>query len=83
MNHVVGLAEVEAFTRAMALKIAALTPVVRRVHQRVAATVLEDLSLAGLTAEDQAFAASPYDTTDLQEGWRAFLKEREPQFRGR
>jgi enoyl-CoA hydratase/carnithine racemase len=67
----------------MALKIAALAPVVHRVHQQVATTVLDDPSLAGLTAEDQALAVSPYDTVDFQEGWRAFLEKREPQFHGR
>lgn len=83
VNHVVPVAEIESFTRVMVLKIAALAPLVHGVHQRVAATVLDDPSLAGLTAEDQALAVSPYDTADFQEGWRAFLEKREPEFHGR
>jgi len=27
-------------------------------------------------------AVSPFDTEDVQEGWRAFLAKRPPQFRG-
>ena len=82
LNDVVPLAEVESFTLDMALRIAALAPVVHRVHKQIATTVLEDPSLEGLTTEDQALAVSPYDTADFQEGWRAFLEKREPEFHG-
>jgi enoyl-CoA hydratase/carnithine racemase len=82
VNHVVPLAEIEAFTYDMAARIAALAPVVHRVHKQIATTVLDDPSLESLTAEDHALAVSPYDTADFEEGWRAFLEKRTPQFTG-
>jgi enoyl-CoA hydratase/carnithine racemase len=82
VNHVVPLAEVEAYTYAMARKIADLAPVVHRVHKTIIQTVLDNPALEGLTPAQQALAVSPFDTADFQEGWRAFLEKRPPQFRG-
>jgi enoyl-CoA hydratase len=83
VNHVLPTDEVEAFAYDMAARIAALAPVVHRVHQQIAARVLEDPALATLTEDDRALALSPYDTDDFQEGWRAFLEKRTPHFEGR
>jgi len=44
--------------------------------------VLDNPALAGLTPAQQALGVSPFDTEDFQEGWRAFLEKRPPQFRG-
>lgn len=82
VNHVVPLAEVEAFTYAMARKIAALAPVVHRVHKAIVQTVQDNPGLTDLTPAQQAMALSPFDTDDFQEGWRAFLDKRTPEFRG-
>ncbi len=83
VNHVVPLAEVESFTYAMAEKIAALAPVVHRVHKDIAQIVLDNPGLDGLTPEQRALAVLPFDTDDFQEGWRAFLEKRPPRFHGR
>jgi enoyl-CoA hydratase/carnithine racemase len=83
VNHVVPLADVEAFTYAMAGKIAALAPVVHEVHKELLHIVLDNPSLSGLTPAQRALAVRPFDTEDFQEGWRAFLEKRPPQFHGR
>ena len=49
VNHVVPADEVEAFTYDMANKIAALAPVVHRVHKEILHTVLEHPALETLT----------------------------------
>jgi enoyl-CoA hydratase/carnithine racemase len=67
----------------MAARIASLAPVVHRVHKEMLHTVLEHPALDRLTPSDHALAVSPYETEDFQEGWRAFLEKRPPQFQGR
>jgi len=44
--------------------------------------VLDNPALEGLTPAQRTLAVSPFDTEDFQEGWRAFLEKRPPQFRG-
>src|SRR5262245_2557296 len=82
VNHVVPLDQVEECAYSMARKIAALAPVVHRVHKEIVQTVLDHPDLTDLTPAQRALAVSPFDTEDFQEGWRAFLDKRTPQFRG-
>jgi enoyl-CoA hydratase/carnithine racemase len=82
VQHVVPLDQVEDFTYTMARTIAALAPVVHRVHKAILQTVLDNPALDGLTPAQRTLAVSPFDTEDFQEGWRAFLEKRMPQFRG-
>jgi len=82
VNHVVSLDQVEECAYTMAHKIAALAPVVHRVHKEIVQTVLDHPALTELTPAQRALAVSPFDTEDFQEGWRAFLDKRPPQFRG-
>lgn len=83
VNHVVPLAEIDSFTFVMADKIAGLAPVVHRVHKEIVQIVMGNPGLEGLTAAQQRLAVLPFDTEDFQEGWRAFLAKRTPQFHGR
>jgi hypothetical protein len=46
-------------------KIAALAPVVHRVHKEMVQTVLANSVLAGLTPAQQALAVSSFDTEDF------------------
>jgi enoyl-CoA hydratase/carnithine racemase len=82
VQHVVPLDKVEDFAYTMAHNIAALAPVVHRVHKEILQTVLDNPALEGLTPAQRALAVSPFDTEDFQEGWRAFLEKRTPQFHG-
>ena len=66
----------------MARNIAALAPVVHRVHKEIHRTVLDNPALEELTPAQRVLALSPFDTKDLQKGWRAFLAKRTPQFHG-
>ena len=66
----------------MARKIAALAPVVHRVHKESVQTVLDHPALTDLTPAQRALAVSPFDTEDFRAGWRAFLDKRPPQFCG-
>jgi enoyl-CoA hydratase/carnithine racemase len=71
--------EVEAETYAAARRIADGAPISNQLHKLFARRLLD---LRPLTAEefDQGFANAA--TVDYQEGYRAFVEKRKPQFRG-
>ncbi len=82
VGRVVPLADLEATAYGLAEEMAGLAPLTHRWHKQILQTVLQDPGLAQLTPEEEARPYACYDTADFQEGWRAFLAKRRPQFRG-
>jgi len=63
--------------------IAEMAPLIHRWHKQIIRTVLLNPKLEGLTSEQEALPFACFDTEDFQEGKRAFLEKRKPNFRGR
>ncbi len=83
ISRLVPLAEIEQYTAQVADEIAAYAPLSHRWHKQILETVLCNPGLDGLTAEEAELPFACFDTEDFQEGRRAFLEKRKPQFRGR
>lgn len=83
VSRLVPLAEIERVTDEVAAEIAAYAPLSHRWHKQIVETVLRVPDLGGLTAEETKLPFACFDTEDFQEGRRAFLDKRKPEFRGR
>ncbi|MCY4583250.1 MAG: enoyl-CoA hydratase-related protein [Chloroflexi bacterium] len=73
----------EEHTYALAREMATYAPLTQSGHKRITRTVLANPGLDGLTDEERELPLSIFDTEDGQEGYRAFMEKRPPQFRGR
>ena len=82
VNQVVGEEELEPYTYRLAEEIAALAPLSHAVNKLTLRQVLDKPSLADLTPEEARLPLGQFDTRDYQEGYRAFLEKRPPQFTG-
>lgn len=75
-------AEVQAHAYTLARRISQLAPLSARWHKQILQTVLANPALTNLSAEEIARPFACFDTADFQEGRRAFLEKRPPNFKG-
>ena len=82
VTQVVPAAELQAYTYQLAEEIAGLAPLSHAVNKRTLNQVLRKPLLAELTPEEADLPLTQFDTRDYQEGYRAFLEKRRPDFIG-
>jgi enoyl-CoA hydratase/carnithine racemase len=74
--------QVEQAGYTLARRLCGLAPLSARWHKQILRTVLAKPDLSGLTDEERALPYACFDTEDFQEGRRAFLEKRPPNFKG-
>ena len=82
VNQVVATEDLAPTTYQLAREIAALAPLSHAINKRTLNQVLAKPSLDQLTQEEADLPLTQFDTRDYQEGYRAFLEKRRPEFRG-
>ena len=82
VTQVAPAAEIEQVTYDLARRLCGLAPLSARWHKQILRTVLADPGLEHLSAEAARLPFECFDTADFQEGRRAFLEKRRPQFQG-
>ncbi len=84
LNHLVPVAELESFTRAMTRRITVNSPLANRVMKEQLRLLADALPLRTETFEYiQGLRRIVYDSEDYQEGKQAFLEKRKPVFQGK
>ncbi len=82
VNQVVSTEDLAPITYRLAREIAALAPLSHAINKRTLNQVLAKPSLDQLTQDEADLPLTQFDTRDYQEGYRAFLEKRHPEFRG-
>ena len=82
VNQVVPDDQLESCTYQLANEIANLAPLSHAVNKRTMNQLMNKASLADLTLEEADLPLTQFDTRDYQEGYRAFLEKRRPEFIG-
>ena len=82
VNQVVPREQLIPYTYRLAREIASLAPLSHVINKRTLNQVLAKPMLSELTAEEADLPLGQFDTRDYQEGYRAFLEKRRPDFVG-
>ena len=83
VNQVVPLSELDGHVEQLARDMVPLAPLSQSRNKKIMRTVLANPSLGSLTAEQEHLPFANFDSEDFQEGRRAFLEHRKPEFTGR
>ena len=82
VNQVTGSDELEEVTYQLARDIASLAPLSHAANKMTLNQVLAKPALDNMTTEEANIPLAQFDTRDYQEGYRAFLEKRAPNFTG-
>jgi len=82
VNRIVPDAEIETYVRGVADTIAANAPLTIRAAKRIVRELLKDTGARDLEA-CESLVKQCFESADYQEGRRAFMEKRKPEFKGR
>lgn len=82
VNQVLPPEQLGETTYKLAKDIACLAPLSHRANKETLNQMIAKPSLDNLTPEEAGLPLAQFDTLDYQEGYRAFLEKRRPQFTG-